>query len=414
MKRISILLLVFCTCFSLAAWAQAQNKLHYTLIDLGTLGGSYSLVWSGASNAGWIAGDSGLPNDTADIAFLWHYGPMIDLGTLGGPNSYGVGTNDWGDAVGGAESSATDPLQEQFCYPDSYICLPFFWQNQLQTMTALPTIGGNNGVAWVINDYAVIVGQAENSKIDPTCVGTGSPQVLQIRAAMWNNGKVHELPLIKGDKLGAAFGINDWGQSVGTSAAGYCGATSHAVLWWNGRVIDLGNLGGTSTNEAQDINDFGQVVGISTLSDGVTVHAFLWQAGVMADLGTLPGDVWSHGNSINFKGHIVGTSGDANGNERAFLWENDVMTDLNTLLPPDSPVYLLEAHKINVWGQITVIGWNSTLGEVHVYLANPSSYQVMNEAAAERPKVTLPDNVRQQLKRHMGLGRFQGGMVRPQ
>jgi probable HAF family extracellular repeat protein len=393
--------------------AQEPNyKLpHYTVVDLGTLGGSYSLVYSGASNGGWIAGDSGLPNDTADNAFLWHYGPMADLGTLGGPNSFGVGTNDWGDAVGGAETSATDPLQEQFCYADSFVCLPFFWQNQLQTMIALPTLGGTNGVAWVINDQEVIVGQAENTKVDPTCVGTGSTQVLQIRAAMWKNGKVHELPLIKGDTLGAAFGINDWGQSVGVSAAGYCGVTSHAVLWQNGRVTNLGNLGGTSSNQAQSINDFGQVVGLSTLSDGTTVHGFVWQGGVMTDLETLPGDVWSHGNAINLIGQIAGTSGDANGNERAFFWQNGVMTDLNTLIPSDSPLYLLEAHAINVWGQITGVGWQASTGEEHVYLATPYWYKGTNEAATERPKITLPENVRKLLQRRAHFSGFRGGLV---
>jgi probable HAF family extracellular repeat protein len=396
--------------------AQKNTKQlpHYTVVDLGTLGGSYSLVWSGASNSGWIVGDSGLPNDTADNAFLWHYGRMIDLGTLGGPNSYGVGTNDWGDAVGAAETSSIDPLQEEFCYPDGFVCLPFVWQNQRQTMTALPTLGGTNGAAWVINDQGVIVGQAENTKLDPTCVGAGSPQVLQIRATMWTNGKVHELPLIKGDNLGAGLGINDWGQSVGVSGPGYCSPLSHAVLWQNGNVIDLGNLGGTSSNEAEDINDFGQVVGVSAVSDDTTVHGFLWWSGGLTDLGTLSGDSWSQGNSINLMGQIVGTSGDNNGNERAFFWQNGVMTDLNTLIPDDSPFYLLEAHKINVWGQITGIGLQLSTGDEHAFLAVPSWSKETTGTTPERPKITLPENARKLLQRRARLGRFRGGLIEPQ
>jgi len=408
MKHIRILMLILFTMVVSAQWGQAQKTFHYKVVDLGTLGGSYSyLIGNGLSNGVWVTGDSTLPNDTADNAFLWHQGTMSPLGTLGGPNSFGWGTNDWGDAVGGAETSSTDPLQQQFCFADSFACLPFFWQNQLQTMIALPTLGGINGASSAINDDGVIVGQAQNSKIDATCLPS---KVQQIRAALWKNGKVQELPLIKGDKLGSAFGINDWGQAVGTSGQGVCGSSSHAVLWQNGKVTDLGNFGGTP-NEAYGINDLGQVVGYSTLSDGVTEHAFLWQADVMTDLGTLPGDVGSHAAGINFEGQVVGWSFDANGNERAFLWQNGVMTDLNTLIPADSYLYLLFADGINVWGQIAGTAYDINTGEEHAYLAIPSSYKGMNEPATERPKVTLPENVRQQLKRHMHLGRLQGGMV---
>jgi probable HAF family extracellular repeat protein len=187
-------------------------------------------------------------------------------------------------------------------------------------------------------------------------------------------------------------------------------ARSHAVRWQNGKVTDLGNFGGTP-NEAYGINDLGQVVGYSTLSDGVTEHAFLWQAGVMTDLGTLPGDVGSHAAGTNFEGQVVGWSFDADGNDTAFLWQNGVMTDLNTLIPADSYLYLLFADGINVWGQIAGTAYDINTGEEHAYLAIPNSYKGMNEPATERPKVTLPENVRQQLKRRMRLGRLQGGMV---
>jgi probable HAF family extracellular repeat protein len=67
----------------------------------------------------------------------------------------------------------------------------------------------------------------------------------------------------------------------------------------------------------------------------------------MTDLGTLPGDVSSLGEGINSKGQVVGTSIDIDGNERAIIWENGVMTDLNTLIPADSPLFLIEASGTN-------------------------------------------------------------------
>src|ERR1700751_1735344 len=75
---------------ALAAHAQPQ-KAHgarYIIKDLGTLGGSDAEA-GGISNNGWVEGFSTLPPDDSVIhSFLWRNGVMIDLGTLGGPNSF--------------------------------------------------------------------------------------------------------------------------------------------------------------------------------------------------------------------------------------------------------------------------------------------------------------------------------------
>jgi len=61
MKRISILLLVFCTCFALTAWPQAQPQAKHIITTFNVLGagkgaGQGTLAW-GIVKGGWIQGD---------------------------------------------------------------------------------------------------------------------------------------------------------------------------------------------------------------------------------------------------------------------------------------------------------------------------------------------------------------------
>ena len=350
MKRITILIVFLCTCLASVAWAQGPPR--YTVTDLGTLGGTYSLA-GGLSNSGWVEGYSTVPGETATHAVLWRKGVITDLGTLGGPNSdAGWRPSDSGNAAGGAENGTPDPFAENFCgYGTNLICLPFLWRNDIKKMTPLPTLGGNNAWAAGVNDQNEVVGVSENTTAEPTCAGTS--QVWQFKPVIWRKGHVHELRTFPGDPVGEAFSINYWGEATGYS--GNCTTPFHAMLWLGDWAIDLGNLGGTES-ESIDINNWGQVAGLSDLPGDTTYHAFLWQWGVMTDLGTLAGDVASSGDGINNKGQVVGGSCDQSGNCRAYLWQNGVMTDLNTLIPSDSPLYLIEATgTINDRGQIAGI-----------------------------------------------------------
>ena len=61
MKRISILLLVFCTCFALTAWPQAQPQANQQIIKFSVPGagngaGQGTIAW-GIVKGGWIQGD---------------------------------------------------------------------------------------------------------------------------------------------------------------------------------------------------------------------------------------------------------------------------------------------------------------------------------------------------------------------
>jgi probable HAF family extracellular repeat protein len=405
------MLAVVASLASLTAHANRREEnraARYRIKDLGTLGGSFAQA-GGVSNTGWVEGFSLVAGDTSFHEFLWHDGVMTDLGTLGGPTSFSeFRPNDRGDAGGESDTAVTDPNGEDFCaFGDFTTCFAFYYHNGV--MTAQPNLGGLNGAGNGINDRGELAGTSENQIVEPSCDGTGTGQIFQFKPVIWKAGRVHELPTIPGDPVGTAFAINNNEQAVGQT--GLCGIAnlgtqSHAVLWQNGRAIDLGNLGGTLNNIAEDINELGAVVGFSGLTGDATFHAFLWKRGRMIDLGTLPGDVHSAGLAINIRGQVVGRSADANFNGSAYLWENGVMRDVNTLLPADSPLFVMNATGINDRGQIVGTAMIST-GDMHAFLATPIDDDDAREGSAafaaaresvQRPAIYLPERLRKMVE----------------
>ena len=391
--------------------AQAQNPKppRYTVTDLGPPGNPFSEA-NYVNNPGLVAGLDTAPNG-AQHAVLWYEGLFTDISQpgLGGPNSGAGGANDFGQVMGGAETSQTDPNNENFCgYGTGLQCRTFLWQNG--AMTALPTLGGTNSSWGQINNWGEVAGYAEEDKVDPDCPGTVAvnglgPQVLYFEPVIWGPrpGEIRRLRPLKGDSVGVAFSINDVGQAAGMS--GTCAntvlpgpsAAPHAVLWEkNGTVRDLGNLGGTVNpqvlgvgNAAFLINDHGQVAGVSALPaikstecpgdppnpNCFPFHPFLWTREIgMQDLGVLPGDSVGAGLGLNNKGEVVGPSfaapGPTGATPRAFLWADGKMYDLNALVPANSPLYLLIPYSINDSGQIAGFGAD-TNGDIHAFLATP-------------------------------------------
>src|ERR1700674_1400935 len=144
------------TMIVLACFSDAVAQASYKVTDLGDLNNG---------NLGCAMGVNDHGRTGINIEGL-----KIDLGTLGGKNSwtnYG-GINDRGEAVGLAETAVPDPNGEDICAFGTHLtCRPFFWQNG--HMSALPTLGGNNGQASAINNHGQIAGFAENTIVDSTC-----------------------------------------------------------------------------------------------------------------------------------------------------------------------------------------------------------------------------------------------------
>lgn len=369
-----------------AVLAGSAHATEYQVMNLPSLGGTVSRGNS-IDNRGWVAGYSNLPGNLSRHATLWRGGAALDLGTLGGPNSSVVWPvkNNGGLIVGISQTATPDPLGENWScsafFPAATAtgttCLGFVWEDGV--MRALPTLGGNNGFATGANARGQIIGWAENTVQDPTCV---PPQVLQFRAVIWGpeEGQIEELLPLPGDTSTAATAINNRGQVVGIS--GTCDqavgryTAAHIVLWEKGTVTDLGNLGAPWWNTAMAINQRGHVAGFAGVPGGTAdnpiLHAFLWtRRDGIQDLGTLPGDVTSQANSINDRGQVVGTSCNAAGSCRAFLWEDGVMTDLNTLVAPGYAGILINAQDINNRGEISGRAFDPATGQLPAFLATP-------------------------------------------
>jgi probable HAF family extracellular repeat protein len=323
----------------------------------------------------------------------------LELGTLGGKNSSinWNGINDREEAVGMSETSVPDPTGEDLCGFGTHLtCLPFLWQNGV--MSALPTVGGNNGQASAINNRGQVAGYAENGIVDSTC----PPGITNNRIdlpVLWEKVKgkaqAQALPTIGSDPDGIAFGINNQGLAVGYS--GTCTAANYGVVWENGIATALPDLGDPGAI-AYAINSHGQIVGQAVNSDG-TPLATLWQNNTATSLGgLLPGDDASFATSINNRGQVVGSSFSSSGSwSHGLIWKNGVTIDLNTLFPASSHLFVISASNINDSGQIAGMAIE-TAGPhanniVHAFLATPVD-EDMGKSVADvvltHPEINLP------------------------
>ena len=410
------------TIFALTCFSNAFAQVSYVVIDLGVpKNDNYSMIMS-VNDEGWseiMAGNflpgqgdslSGVPlNGRALINVDGHY---VDLGTLGGPNSWmNFGEiNDLAQVVGDSETAVPDPNGEDICGFGTHLtCRPFLWE--FPKMRALPTLGGNNGQASSINSHGQIVGFAENGALDPTCTAGITNNRIAL-PAMWENGTVKPLPLVTGDFDGDAFWINDLGQAVGYS--GNCLVATHGASWEHGVVTTLQDLGNGAI--AQSINNRGQIVGQIGSADGSTAIGGVWlngKGGAVTGIVLPQGDAIGLASGINDLGQVVGSTLDSKFNwSHAFIWQNNVLTTLDTLFPESSNLFPVMGNKINDRGQISgmaIVMSGPHAGDIHAFLATPVNEQIdrsVADVAHAHPKSNLPANLNKQLLKRFVLSRL--------
>jgi probable HAF family extracellular repeat protein len=403
----------------LVCFGNAFSQVSYKVTDLGALGNDNLGCAMSINNEGWtVIQDASMVPGQQDNGggtilkardAIGINGFQIDLGTLGGPNSWmnWGEINDFGQIVGYSETAVPDPNGEDVCTFGTHLtCRPFLWQ--FFHMSALPTLGGNNGQASAINNRGQIVGFAEDGTVDSSCPANKPNNRTQL-PVLWENGKAKALPT-GSDPGGNALWINDKGQIVGFT--GPCGATNHAVVWDNDNVNTLPDNG--TGAEAFGNNNRGQIVGFVGSPDDGIPNGALWQNDTLTNLGLLPGDFGGIASGINDKGQVVGSNFDSHFNwAHAFIWQNNVMTDLNALFPAKSNLFAVMANKINERGQISgmaIVRNGPDEGNIHAFIATPVRQSIdrsVADVAPTRPKSNFPANIGRQHLQRFVLGRFE-------
>lgn len=370
-----------------------------TLTDLGAVDDTVSSYSAWISSNGIIAGtsekaefdplvpgklDPSVPDYPESTAVVWRNGKITDIGFLpgGGYESRAVSVNSRGEVVGSATNLIADANSFAFdslfllVYPYNYQSRAFIWDSK-EGMRDLGTLGtGLDAAAYAINERGQVIGYSYKDTTTPGgCRNLElTTPVLDMGAFIWDSEHgMRDLGNF-GGTCTFATALNNHGQVVGSSNVSG-DRYPRPFLWENGVLRDLGGSLGGNGGSATRINEKGEAVGLASLPGEATFHATLWRGvGQMTDLGTVDNDSCAFGWGINDKTQIVGISSPADcGNfdiSRAFLWESGSIVDLNTLIPPNSPLYLLYAYTINNRGEIAGDGQDAA-GVAHGFVLIP-------------------------------------------
>ena len=127
----------------LATGGRAAPTPQFTIVNLGTLGGTDSSAVD-INAAGQVVGSSTTATGERH-AFIWTTaGGMVDLGTLGGQPSYAFAINSVGQVVGQSATASGEAHA-------------FSW-TQAGGMVDLGTLGGTGSSAADVNDVGQVVG----------------------------------------------------------------------------------------------------------------------------------------------------------------------------------------------------------------------------------------------------------------
>ena len=363
------------TCFNDCNILHAFAWQKGALTDLGTLPGGANSIAFWVNEQGLVMGlsENGVSDPVSgpqQIAVIWKDREITSLGTFGGGFSFGNAMNNHGDVVGITANTIPDPFSFLSFMGVGTQTRAFLWRDGV--MLDLGTLGGGDSWAASVNERGQIAGWSfvDSTPNPVTGVPTQHP-------FLWQNGRMIDLGTLGGTFAvvgslhngGSGAGINNRSQVVGTSNL-EADLNYHPFLWDKSVLTDLGTLGGNN-GEAYWINDAGEVVGRADLPGSQAHHAFLWKKGKMIDLGAAPGEPCSTALEINSQGQVIIDTGVCGvGGGPGMLWENGNLYDLNSLIPPNSGFKVGDVNFINDRGEIAATG-NLPDGSQHAILLVP-------------------------------------------
>lgn len=297
---------------------------------------------------------------------------LVDLGTLGGPGSYGAAVSDNGIVVGCADVDATSA--HAFIYRDGAMRdLGLATRSNAGHSCALAvndrgSVAGRSGdgelVVWIGGDIAHLGVRGNIGGINNADVVVGAyVQGAGTRAFKYANSAIDTLI---DDPAGAANAINARGEIAGTSSAG-------AFVYRNGAINQLGTLGG-NRSDAKGINDAAEVVGLATDANGQPL-SFLYDGAMKA----LEAPAYSGAVAINNRGQVVGSAEGSGG----YLIDGGQYARIDTLPPVVAQHWRkLVPTGINNQGWIVGTGTNPD-GDLRAFLLIPGITPVAMKPARD-------------------------------
>jgi len=341
---------------------------RFLVTDLGVLPGTTSSFANGLNDRGEVVGYCAPASEYFnETGFVWRNGVMASTGKLPkGLYSYANAINNAGTIVGDGDTGNYRP-QSWMSTPSGLVNI-------------FPNNGGNTHTVG-INNAGGICGYYTKSL---------SGQTASWRGAIWTvdpkdprKVRMSDLPILSGITLGSAtalpFAFNQNGQAAGYAVNDVIG--QHACFWNNDAahsIVDLGVLAGDGSSLAYGMNDFGQVVGTSHPPFGS--RPVVWNndaTHTASALSVLDGDNSGAATAINNLGQAIGVSyystpgtWDATP-ARVVVWRDGSVFLLQSLLDASTGTgwTLTTATAINNLGHI--IGNGVHHGQTHAYLLTP-------------------------------------------
>jgi probable HAF family extracellular repeat protein len=224
---------------------------------------------------------------------------LTDLGTLGGEESVAYDLNEKGQVVGKSQTASGD-------------WHAFLWKDG--SMKDLGSLGGES-CACAINEKGEVAGYAYLKGSRGAC-----------RAVRWSaTGEMTTLGWLKdwvecrGGAIGDTGTVIGWAASEDTSQ-------SAALMWTRDRAVPLPS---DSASAAHDINAKNVVVGYEGFNGRRT--AVTWHVGAKPTKLPDLGDGWSEARAVNADGHVVGFRQPTGGRACAFISRGGKLDELKNL-----------------------------------------------------------------------------------